>query len=201
MKDFRQGIGIGRNRGDKKPFGRSFWPEAESVRELIIFQRNRSRPLKYNGQDYWHDTDQNITPGSFPRSEFGMPIILEIRGEDIKPTIKPGNNIERMASPIILRPFKYKNGSGVLKYKPMILLLQKPQLHEAYIEPGIVFPKEQSDDKSDLTEGVPIEQNEIRIAHNVSLYYKHPIRGRSSNNSALEAFITYAKEKGFQEVS
>lgn len=194
LREFRQGPGIGRDKGFNRRFGRSFWPEAESVRELIVAQRKINRP------SYWHDKDRNVYPGSYPRVEFGMPIILEIRGEDIKPTLKPGKNIERMASPIILRPLKCKKGKNNYKYTSIIMQLQKPQLNEAYIEPGLVFPEERSNYKTDLLEGVTITSDEIRVQSINTSYIRHPIRKRSSNNSALEAFMNYAKDNNFKEV-
>lgn len=204
MKDFRQGVStnylrLGRDRGIDKIYGRSRWPEPESIRNLIVEQRNlKKRPLKCMENpnlNYWHKIDPDITIRSFPRAEFGMPIIFEIKNEDIKPTIKPSNNQNRMASPIILKPILCEDSQH---YYGLILRFRTPKLISAYIEPGNPFP-EVEEDPTDLKVGYPVEECEIR---SLKLYDKHPIQNRSSSGSALEAFINFCQEKenGFKKV-
>lgn len=104
LRDFRQAPGIGRNPpsqepGNKRPAGRSRWPEADAVRRLT---RQRSPR---------HASDVNAVD-SFPRAGFGMPVIFHFadQGDPADTTLKPREH-ERMASPLILRPFLRADGS------------------------------------------------------------------------------------------
>ncbi|MGH8654796.1 MAG: type III-B CRISPR module RAMP protein Cmr1 [Gammaproteobacteria bacterium] len=118
LKDFRQGTNVGRDPGTGPRPGQSRWPEAESVRRLVASQRSiTARPAS------WH-TDPRIPSGQFfPRTEFGIPIIFEIRCEgvpyskptdtkppNLKTTLQPGPEGTRMASPVILRPIRFSDG-------------------------------------------------------------------------------------------
>lgn len=193
MKDFRQGRDIGRNPGRGGPrLGRSYWPEPESIRKSIMAQRRAT-----NRDRSWHGQCQNVPLPliSFPRAEFGMPIIFEIRGEGIKPTLTPAQNLERMASPLILRPYKCQDGSSV----QLIVKLQTPTITSAYLKPP------SRPDRRDLQNAILVSP----IATPNNAKYPHSPMGppgrasdpRSANGSALEAFIAYAIEKGYKEVS
>ena len=94
LRDFRQGEGVGRNKGrDTHKPGRSRWIEADELRHLAEEHDANHPPL-------------TAKMGTFPRGLFGMPIITTFKDlED------PGKNIqllpnrkERMASPLIIRP-------------------------------------------------------------------------------------------------
>lgn len=115
LRRFRQGAGVGRN-GDR---GRSYWPEAESIRELT--QRARRHPK-----------DPKIPPAAldhFPRAALGLPIGFKFIGDDDPPrtelrsvhgTAKSG----RMASPVILRPLATGNAaSGPTEFTPLAVVL------------------------------------------------------------------------------
>jgi CRISPR-associated protein Cmr1 len=196
LKRFRQGIGCGRDPGKKYP-GRSRWPEAESVRELIFSQRKfKHRPRR------WHDRDTRIPTHYFPRAEFGMPIIFELRGEhvaddqhrsheesqNIKPTLQPAASADRMASPLILRPLCFSDGQTAA----MIAVLNTVPATSAYLKPG----------KQDLIEGIEIKENRIRDLCLVR-YPDSPLsvgsKSRPPHNSALQTFLVFAKENGFTE--
>lgn len=194
-KMFRQGIGIGRNgkynKGKKcDDPERSFWPEPESIRNLIIEQRKLgTRP------NFWHIKDSDISIRSFPRVEFGMPITFKIGEEDIEPTIKPSKDGQRMASPIIIKPLKVVQGSNNgASFIPIIFILSVPPVDKAYIEPGIVYDTKKYpnlNDRTDLLKPYYVKSEEIRVPKIPDTYQKHPIYNRSKNNSAIEAFIHY----------
>lgn len=98
LKQFRQ------DRYDKNghPYGRSKWPEPDSIRR---FTGKHAR-----GHEPKHPVD-----GKFPRAQFGLPIIFQFKEGDEKmgdpspATLKPRNS-ERWASPLILRPIACSDG-------------------------------------------------------------------------------------------
>lgn len=94
LSEFRQGVNIGRNQGrqDRRP-GRSRWPEPDALRRINNTHASNHQPAHPAG---------NI----FPRALFGLPIVYHFvgRGEpgDTNVIMAQG---ERLASPLILRPF------------------------------------------------------------------------------------------------
>lgn len=92
---FRQKGGIGRKAGRPRP-GRSFWPEADQLRR---FTRRDA-----NGKHIPEHKAGNV----FPRAAFGLPILFEFKGspgEPPKTELLPAGDQDRMASPVILRPY------------------------------------------------------------------------------------------------
>jgi len=181
MKDIRQGVGLGRDSGSGSRPGRSRWPEPESVRNIALQQKGlKARPYK------WHPPDPRMPDITFPRAEFGMPIIIEIKRDGLKPTLQPSENHDRMASPLILRPIRFSNG----RFASMIIRLNTPPLESAYLKPG----------KKDLVVGYPISASEItdpgRSAFPDSPRHKFCVAGCS----ALDAFVSFARSRGFVEV-
>jgi len=198
LKDFRQGKSVGRDPGSGRAPGRSRWPEAESIRELVMQQRG------FTARSFCSlkAKDTRIPTFYFPRAEFGMPIIFELRGEEIplkhckgeniKPTLIPDKKIERMASPLILRPIRFQDGSSAA----LAFFLKVPPLDKAYLKPG----------GCDLEQGEKIEGSQIRSAQ-LATYFDSPMGPansggdcRSSSGSALEAFKSYIMEKGFRRI-
>ena len=97
LQRFRQGVNLGRNAGQQgnRP-GRSRWPEADSIREVMRKSDPQHRPV--------HPARQ-----SFPRAAFGLPIIFHFQsrtdpGDTSLNPIFNGQKAERMSSPVILRP-------------------------------------------------------------------------------------------------
>ena len=94
LRDFRQGVGKGRRKGNQQPNrpGRSFWPEPDAIRRIA----NKSDP-------------QHQTPVAalkrkvFPRAAFGMPIIFHFqsRQDPGDTSLQPAGR-ERMRSPLQL---------------------------------------------------------------------------------------------------
>ncbi len=94
----------------RKGIGRSKWPEPDSLRDITA---QHGHPIEHGAIR------------SFPRAAFGMPIIFEIRGngEPPKTEISPKGDIERMASPLILKAMACEDG-----YKAIALLLPHDHL-------------------------------------------------------------------------
>lgn len=125
LRDFRQGVNVGRNepsdeaKAAGKPAGRSRWTEPDAIRRITIGEQ------KYRGK---HIPKQNGS-NQFPRGMFGMPIIFHfppferVNGQFV-PTHEPQDTSlqpvgkERMASPVIIRPI-LQNG----QWKAAALLL------------------------------------------------------------------------------
>jgi CRISPR-associated protein Cmr1 len=118
LQRFRQGPGVGRNPpsnepGNRKPAGRSRWPEPDEIRRLSIRPLQTLRSLR----------PDRVALGSvakFPRAAFGMPIIFHFvdRDEPKDTTLKP-TGAERLASPLIVRPFREASG----RYRCLALVL------------------------------------------------------------------------------
>uniref|UniRef100_A6VYS7 CRISPR-associated RAMP protein, Cmr1 family n=1 Tax=Marinomonas sp. (strain MWYL1) TaxID=400668 RepID=A6VYS7_MARMS len=120
--EFRQKPGIGRNNSSGKA-GRSFWPEPDALRRLT--------DSNANGKHFPKHEAGNI----FARAAFGLPITLKLvgKGEPAKTDLKPINS-ERMASPLILRPYGHDT-----EWKAVALLL--PKWQEALTEELELTPK------------------------------------------------------------
>lgn len=99
LRDLRQGVNLGRNPGQQpnRP-GRSRWPEPDSIRRLTNRADRQHAPVHPAGN-------------AFPRAAFGLPIIFHFQsGSDPSDTslnpVVNGSKKERMASPVILRPYR-----------------------------------------------------------------------------------------------
>jgi CRISPR-associated protein Cmr1 len=182
MQTFRQGEKVGRDAGKapKHP-GRSRWPEPESVRNIAKVQKGLTTRPKY-----WHPPDPRMPDLAFPRAEYGMPIIIEVRGEGLKPTLQPTKDHDRMASPLILRPIKFNNDS----FASMIIRLNTLPLQSAYLKPG----------KSDLVAGYPISISEISDPKRSAFSDAPRHKFCPGGCSALDAFLSFARTRGFMKV-
>jgi CRISPR-associated protein Cmr1 len=178
FKHFRQGPGFARNHG-KQPIrpGRSRWPEPETIRETLGADRRRSG----------HQRLSDIPADAFPRAEFGLPIIYELRGEgeppkaSLQPIVdgKPG---DRMASPLILKPLALSNGQAV----PVIVRLVGPQVNDVVLMQG-------------KHEQRRFGANAIR-GPRLTTTGDQPM-SHAANGSALDAFLAFARSEGFTEVT
>ncbi len=105
---YRQKGGVGRTERKPTP-GRSFWPEPDQIRRYTKRSANgKHEPVHPAG---------NV----FPRAAFGLPITFEFKGSPGEPPkleLLPVGDSERMASPLILRP--YWNGTS---WQPAALLI------------------------------------------------------------------------------
>jgi len=141
-----------------------------------------------------HPRDNDIPTSFFPRAEFGMPIIIEIREEGVsdgrkvplKPTIQYSKDVDRLASPVILRPIKFTND----KIGAMVAVLNTKPLESAYLKKG----------KFDLIKEVDLKPENLRDSKLLT-YDDSPYQTACStssdnpNGSAVKAFLAYAKTK------
>jgi CRISPR-associated protein Cmr1 len=107
LYQFRQGPDVARKARPEAP-GRSFWPEPDQLRRFTDRDANGDHsPVHEAG---------NV----FPRAAFGMPILFHFKGKGEPPDLElvPQNGSDRMASPLVLRP--YWTGDG---WQPCALLL------------------------------------------------------------------------------
>ena len=118
LQKFRQSPPLARNPGSEpnRP-GRSKWPEPDAIRRLKSTNAPQHPP-------------QHAAGNIFPRAAFGMPIIFHFkdRGEPQDTSLQPVINAstkDRMASPLILRPFHTGNG----KWAAAALLLPHDHLN------------------------------------------------------------------------
>ncbi len=155
--------------------GRSYWPEAETIRNFTNRTMNKHARIKHIPED------------AFPRAEFGLPIIFHFQGtgDPDESELYP-KNTKRMASPIILRPLAFGDGS---KAVPMVLRLSAPQVNELELKKVDNPPK--------LGE-INIRRPELANYKNSPMGSSDPGKKpqRSSSGSALEAFIAYVQEPG-----
>ena len=114
LRDFRQGVGIGRNHPSSdttKPDGCSRWSEPDEIRRITRTHSDRHKPEHPAGD-------------LFARGVFGMPIIFHFVGGDepADTTLQPKCK-ERMASPLIIRPVW--DGKGGFQAAALSLPLDK----------------------------------------------------------------------------
>ena len=167
LYSFRQRRGIGRGIGAARP-GRSFWPEADQLRRFT--GRNA------NGRHLAEHPAGN----SFPRAAFGLPITFEFRGERADPPrmeLQPSGNTDRMASPLILRPY----WNGALWQSAALLL---PGWEKALTQ-GLKFKSNHH--TPNHWPGDPGEQ--IRIAMSIRPMQSQNHEPRA--NDPLSAFMNY----------
>ncbi|MBO1401506.1 type III-B CRISPR module RAMP protein Cmr1 [Vibrio cholerae] len=191
LRDFRQGKNIGRNppkADSKSPAGQSFWPEADSIRNLSGYWSNAHKP-------------KIQTTNLFPRSAFGLPIIFHFQQPKESSTSEPqdhtigvsGKDNERLASPLILRPYLDESG----KWLPAALLLPKWEsalTQQLEIKNLNKLPKRKNNNYSQLPTYWPTDNNERKtLAKNIK-----PMVGKDGQlraNDPLSAFLDFF-EKG-----
>lgn len=181
MRSFRQGE-VGRNM-HKSPPGRSYWPEADSLRAITKL----GKKIHLASITLPDPIDPNCNT-AFPRAELGLPIVFHFPGPDSP------NNCElyprgktRMGSPIILRPLAIGDGHQAVA---MVLVL-------ATLPPDEL-------ELTKLTQPPALTAHNIRRA-DLSTYPNSPLgppssslAARSNTGSALEAFLSYARDNGFK---
>jgi CRISPR-associated protein Cmr1 len=184
FRHFRQGVGFGRNPGaaPNRP-GRSRFSEPETVRAVVGQRAGRHGRLPY------------IPDDAFPRAEFGLPIVFHFKddraGDPPDTVLYPandadGNRRERMGSPLILKPLGLTNGNAL----PIILRLNNPHLSSVDLRQG--------DTSLALPPSTAIR--DPRLATYGGSGWTSPLAA-SSNGSALEAFLGFARSNGFTEVT
>ncbi len=186
LQSFRQGEGLGRGSASDpdapKKLGRSYWPEADSIR-LITDKNAKGKHIPINKS------------GTFPRAAFGLPIIFDFNvkpevGEPPKTELTPaGENRERMASPLIIKAQYIGNG----QFLPIALLLPTDNMNDLQevtlkcIEGSCKnLPKTLSRKGSDVWWPVN-EAVQKKVAGNIE-----PLKKRGNN--VLDAFMSYFVE-------
>lgn len=148
MRLFRQGPDLGRktksqgNTNGQSP-GRSHWPEPDAIRRITQRWFGKNLPLRHRvknrntGQyepigDPHDHTPAHPAGNIFPRAAFGLPIIFKFKddrdGDPQSSTLVPVGK-ERMASPIILRPYRSKNS-----WLPMALVLPTDEVWKMQVQ-------------------------------------------------------------------
>ena len=180
FRKFRQGEGLGRNRGKSGPNrpGRSRFPEPETIRRVT----GQRAPL--------HQRLEHIPDDAFPRAEFGLPIIFHFKDKTdpsdtalypVDPDGMDGKKWERMSSPLILKPLALKNGKVI----SVILWLQTPPLTRVDLRRG--------DRSLELPSTTVVRADRLSVGESPLRY--------AANGSAIEAFLSFACESGeFEEV-
>ena len=173
LQQFRQGKGIGRNPGAEpnKP-GRSRWPEPDAIRRITHRNASAHRP-------------EHPAGNFFPRAQFGLPIIFHFkdRDEPQDATLKPVD-AERMASPLIIRP--YFNRDDEQWYPAALYIGLAPVELELSsgrtTSPVIAWPKTESEKQKAVENIHPLSG----VARVLSNKLQKPI-------SPISAFLNYFK--------
>ena len=200
FRDFRQGEDIGRNLGKQhnRP-GRSRYPEPEAIRRIT-------------GQRNGRHTRMKMPDDAFPRAEFGLPIVFHFQNErndnprdPVDTILYPDQKRERMASPLILKPLALQNGKAI----PLILRLKTPALTGVDLRMkrnNIQGLHNQLADEvlatmhaNDKEGSLPLPQPTRLVDPLLSTYDNSPLQ-KSTRGSAIDAFLAYARAKGFTEV-
>lgn len=125
-----------------KKAGRSYWPEADSIRSIL----NMAHP-RHDKPTHFYRTNSKKQVIAFPRAELGMPIIFRYRDPDDSqkyrseqllkkcPKEPPKTQLtpvgkERLASPLILKSLAFSENHGVgliavLNHSPIKMLTLK----------------------------------------------------------------------------
>jgi len=180
MQTFRQGQNFGRNPG-KTPSrpGRSRWPEPETIRSAT------------SQRDPNHSRMPAIPNDAFPRAELGLPIVFHFKDcNDPKDTelypVIDGQEMTRMASPLILRPIACRNG----EVQQMILCLRAPSTDEVVLKKASGSPRFKK-----------IRDPMLSAYPQSPLGSQRPgLPARSPSGSAIEGFLAFAEENKFRVV-
>ena len=176
-QSFRQGKNFARNPGQpaNRP-GRSRWPEPETVRNLTRRRDNR-HPRTEEFQQH---------PQAFPRAEFGLPILFHFKDRNdpgdttlVPALLHSSEKIERMGSPLIVKPLVLKNGQAVA----CVARLKTKSIEKVHLTQAGCDNRE-----------FPVQSTQLQYANS-------PLKGRSASGSAIEGFLNYlTQDKKFIEV-
>ncbi|MGH7773907.1 MAG: type III-B CRISPR module RAMP protein Cmr1 [Candidatus Binatia bacterium] len=156
--------------------GRSLWPEADSLRAI-------TGKSKYCTSVTLPDPIDPVSGTAFPRAELGLPIVFHFKDHAHSPNdceLYPKDK-KRMASPVILRPLAIGDGR---RAAAMVLHLTGPKPGELELR---------------NLENPPALTSRNIYRPDLCDYPASPLK-RSASGSALDAFIAFAREKGFEEV-
>ncbi|MNC07395.1 hypothetical protein D3C75_549410 [compost metagenome] len=175
--------------------GRSFWPEADSIRYITQFSHpDHKLPFP---------NDKSKQLKAFPRGQFGLPIIFEFKKKSSQDqtrkeseirnrrrwekepdtTMLVSENGDRLASPVILKALSYDPKASI----GIIIVLNHPELKK-------VLLKKNSGEKSEILER--FSQNEI---YPELTYRDNPLQDSEGNHytSAVAAFLNSKEVEHF----
>jgi len=165
---------------------------SEAVRLMCEFRQGpgvgrNPGPQGRAGRSRWPEAGhiRRLTPSGrisgeqpvFPRAELGLPIVFHFPGEREDVVLLPPDPYERMASPVILKPLALDKEQAL----PAVIVLNTPPL-----------------------EGVRVRERQLgrEVVRNRELAHgDSPLAGRTKTGSALEAFINFARERRYREVT
>lgn len=155
LQRFRQGQCVGRNAGSDpgmpKKSGRSRWPEPECIRSLT----EQSDPKH---------KERFVKVDKFPRAAFGLPIIFHFQSDsDPKDTTLKPVGFDRLASPLIIRPYRAPDGT----YRCLAALLPYRDLDQVPLE--LVPTKNQAN-------GTSLPARSVLTKEEACSYAKSPLR-------------------------
>jgi CRISPR-associated protein Cmr1 len=172
LQQFRQGKEIGRNPGSDNRPGRSRWPEPDAIRRITQKNAPAHSPVHPAGD-------------LFPRAQFGLPIIFHFkdRADPQDVTLKPVG-AERMASPLIIRP--YFNSDDEQWYPAVLYIGLEPvelELSSGRISSLVIaWPKTDSE-----------KQKAVEQIHPLSGVVKGLSKEPQKPLSPISAFLNYFK--------
>ncbi|PPD18702.1 MAG: hypothetical protein CTY24_12550, partial [Methylobacter sp.] len=194
LETFRQGRNIARQPGNGKQPGRSFWPEPDSIRLITGNTANGYHPPVNRS-------------GTFPRAAFGLPIIFdfnvpESKDEPPKSELTPAGDLERMASPLIVKA-QYL---GDEQYRAIALLLPHEHLENLSVKLKFIdyklhhqsrFEQLATRGRTEKNPWWPKDKNQQQeLARDIKpLVYAIPCGGQKAKDGndcdALTAFMNY----------
>ncbi|SMG55437.1 type III-B CRISPR module RAMP protein Cmr1 [Paenibacillus aquistagni] len=187
--------------GTKRP-GRSYWPEADSIRKLTNMHSNKHKELltisRSDDQEY-----------AFPRAVFGLPIITKFTGENGAGNREPyttqltpgGKEKARLASPLITKAIAVSEHDG----HGALIVLKQPKIEGLELS----LAGDEAKNKHNQTHTSLIEaklRSTVINKHHIyepSVTYKNPVNNPMAKPegmyySALEAFLNIKEVKDWK---
>lgn len=176
-KDFRQSEKFAREirTHNKKPAGRSKYPEPDTIRQLFPELR-------------WKRQPRSLVRG-FPRADLGLPIVFHFSDEGPKESFSlelQNEGHKRLASPVITKAVKIQGG-----YAAAIVLLESPHVWDVD-DLILTLPPDKNGRRQKKSVQIPREQ--VRLSSVLSSI--PPLNGKPIR----EALVSFIKSKGFKEV-
>lgn len=173
------------NRGNGKTPGRSYWPEADSIRRITGMGEPKHKvpcTISKSGHEI-----------AFPRAQFGLPIITEFKHDYEKRGLRKDEREpyttqlvpkakDRLASPLILKSIAVSEKEGF----GMFAVLNQPLINQ--LELKVTQENNRDPNIKHKLESKHIEQNEIYPKLN---YPNNPMKDKSGrvSENAIKAFL------------
>lgn len=176
LQSFRQGANIARN----GQYGRSYWPDADTVRNATG---------RWNPRDLHAPRHEQLPIPSFPRAMFGLPINFEFKSQSdngIPPTTQlTPEEWDRMASPLILKPVPNTTGG----YFAIALLMPTDHMNDLTLK--LKYTEERTRAGQEIINTFTRDEwwATDKQQANVNANKIHPMQNKGSD--ALTAFMNY----------